>query len=428
MADTGFGRALEHLRSIADGNGHTQGKLFERLIGSFLKTDRLYADRFTDVWLWDDYPGRNGRPDFGIDLVAKEPDGSLCAIQCKFYADKRLVKSDIDSFLEAGSRSEFRHMMLGSDDHGGAAGHTPSSRSEFQHMMLVYSGRGYGSRVEEALNGHKCQALNFESLASSSIDWPDLAAGLTEVRRREPYELMDHQKQALNDVVTSLNGGGGGDRWQMLMACGTGKTLTSLRIAERLAEGKGRFLVLYAVPSISLMHQVIRYWSEQRTVPQAYIGVCSDPKVSHGERTEIPIVEMEIGVSTDKCRIASALKRDTGRMTVVFATYHSMEAVMNAQKMTKVAFDLVVCDEAHRTTGMEGRSSFTLVHNDENMVARKRLYMTATPKIYRTRASNADNTLYSMDRQSVYGRGGGPIRGRTISDTEFLSQHGRIMA
>ena len=185
MADTGFGRALEHLRSVADGNGHTKGKLFERLIRSFLKTDRLYVDRFTDVWLWDDYPGRNGRPDFGIDLVAKEPDGSLCAIQCKFYADKRLAKPDVDSFLEAGSRLEF------------------------QHMMLVYSGRGYGSGVEDALNGHKCQALNFESLASSSIDWPDLAAGLTEVRRREPYELMDHQKQALNDVVTSLNGGGG---------------------------------------------------------------------------------------------------------------------------------------------------------------------------------------------------------------------------
>ena len=381
VTDTGFGRALEHLRSVADGNGHTKGKLFERLIRSFLKTDRLYTDRFTDVWLWNDYPDRNGRPDFGIDLVAKEPDGSLCAIQCKFYADKRLAKPDIDSFLEGGSRSEF------------------------QHMMLVYSGRGYGKKVEEALNGHKCQALNFESLASSSIDWPDLAAGLTEVRQGEPYDLMDHQKQALNDVVAGFNGE---NRGQMLMACGTGKTLTSLRIAERLAEGKDRFLVLYAVPSISLMHQAIRYWSEQRTVPQAYIGVCSDPSVSHGERTEIPIVEMEIGVSTDERRIASALKRDTGRMTVMFATYHSMGAVMKAQKMANVAFDLVVCDEAHRTTGIEGRSSFTLVHNDENIVARKRLYMTATPKIYkaalRTRASNADNTLYSMDRQSVYGQ------------------------
>ena len=381
MADTGFGRALEHLRSVADGDGHTEGKLFERLIMSFLKADRLYADRFTEVWLWNDYPGRNGRPDFGIDLVARESDGSLCAIQCKFYADKRLVKSDIDSFLEAGSRSEF------------------------QHMMLVYSGKGYGKKVEDALSGHKCQALNFESLASSSIDWPDLAAGLTKVNRIDPYELMEHQKQALNDVATGL---GKAERGQMLMACGTGKTLTSLRIAESLAEGKSGFLVLYAVPSISLMHQVIRYWSEQRTISHSYIGVCSDPKVSHGEKTEIPIVEMEIGVSTDERRIASALKRDMGRMTVVFATYQSMESVMEAQKMAKVPFDLVISDEAHRTTGIEGRSSFTLVHSDENIVARKRLYMTATPKIYRaasrTIASNADNTLYSMDRQSVYGR------------------------
>ena len=381
MADTGFGLALEHLRSVADGNGNTQGKLFERLIKSFLKADRLYAERFTEVWLWDDYPGRNGRPDFGIDLVAKEPDGSLCAIQCKFYADKRLAKSDIDSFLEA------------------------SARLEFQHKMLVYSGKGYGKKVEDALSGHKCQALNFKSLANSSINWPDLAVGLTEVSRRDPYELMEHQKQALDDVATGL---GKAERGQMLMACGTGKTLTSLRIAERLAEGKGQFLVLYAVPSISLMHQAIRYWSEQRAVPQAYVGVCSDPKVSHGEKTEIPIVEMEIGVSTDERRIASALKRDTGKMTVVFATYQSMEAVMEAQKMAKVPFDLVICDEAHRTTGIEGRSSFTLVHSDENIEARKRLYMTATPKIYRaasrTRANNTDYTLYSMDNESTYGR------------------------
>ena len=151
----GFARALRHLRAVADGNGNTEGRLFERLIESFLKTDPIYSDRFEQVWMWDDYPGRGGRSDFGIDLVARERDGSLCAVQCKFFNDRPLTKRHVDSFLEAGSRAEF------------------------QHMMLVYTGKGYGRKVEDALAGHDCQILDFESLASSPLDWPDLAAGLT---------------------------------------------------------------------------------------------------------------------------------------------------------------------------------------------------------------------------------------------------------
>ena len=371
MADTEFGRVLEHLRSIADDNGRTQGRLFERLVRSFLKADQLYADKFEDVWLWDDWPGRR-ESDPGIDLVAKEKDGSLCAIQCKFYTNHTLTKRDIDSFLEAGSRSDFHS------------------------MMLVYTGRGYGKKAEAALAGHECKVVNFESLAGSHIDWPDLAAGLTEVRRREPHELWEHQKDALDDVAAGLDKH---DRGQLLMACGTGKTLTSLRIAERMV-GKGG-LVLYAVPSISLMHQAIRYWSEQRTIPHAYVGVCSDPKVSHGESVDIPIVEMEIGVSTDEDKIASALRKYGDRMTVVFTTYQSMEAIVKAQRISGVPFDLVLCDEAHRTTGTESGSSFTLVHSDENVRAGKRIYMTATPRIYKaaakTKADQAGRELYSMD-------------------------------
>ena len=133
-----FGQVLEHLRGVANDDGNTKGNLFERLIQSFLQTDELYRDRFRNVWLWNEYPGRNGRPDFGIDIVAEEHGGSLCAMQCKFYAKKTIVKPDIDSFLEAGSRNEF-----GS-------------------MMLFYTSMGYGKKVEDALNGHNCTAFNFE--------------------------------------------------------------------------------------------------------------------------------------------------------------------------------------------------------------------------------------------------------------------------
>lgn len=382
MTDSGFSKALNHLRTIADGNGRTKGKLFEKLAKSFLETDRMYASRFDAVWLWSEYPDRRGRSDFGVDLVAREKkDGSLCAIQCKFYDDKKLAKSDIDSFLEAGSRSEF------------------------QSMILFYSASGYGKNVEEALKGHGCRVINFLSLVNSNIDWPDLTAGITNVKRRKPYDLWKYQRTAVDDVRSGLKQS---NRGQLIMACGTGKTLVSLRMAEEMVGAGG--LVLYAVPSISLMRQAIRYWSEHYTVPQSYVGVCSDTSVSHGEKVDIPIMEMEIGVSTDGERIASAMRRDPSKMTVIFTTYQSMEAVAKAQKLSGEQFDLVLCDEAHRTTGIERGKSFTLIHDDQTIKARKRVYMTATPKIYKaaakTRAAQDDEILYSMDdksSRSVYG-------------------------
>lgn len=386
---TSFGQALKHLRSIANDDGTTKGKLFEKLVKSFLQTDEIYMDRFSTVWLWDEYPDRGSRSDFGIDIVAEERNGSRCAIQCKFYSKKTITKQDIDSFLEAGSRSEF-----GS-------------------MMLFYTAKGYGKKVEEALKGHNCQALNFESLANSNVDWPDLANGITEITLKPKYELRDDQNTALTNMIDGFDKN---DRGQMIMACGTGKTLVSLKIAESMV-GKGG-LVLYAVPSISLMHQSIRYWSEQRSIPHGYVGVCSDPKVSHGEKTEIPIVEMEVRVTTDSDKIAKSFKHDRKKMTVVFSTYQSMEVIVKAQKKTNSKFDLVLCDEAHRTTGIEhdvssktgvsnenAKSSFMLVHN--NISARKRLYMTATPKLYlpaaKTKATRANAKPYSMDDPDMFG-------------------------
>ena len=386
---TSFGQALRHLRSVANDDGTTKGKLFEKLVKSFLQTDEIYMDRFSTVWLWAEYPDRGDRSDFGIDIVAEERDGSMCAIQCKFYSKKTIVKQDIDSFLEAGSRSEF------------------------SSMMLVYTANKYGKKVEEALKGHVCQALNFESLANSNVDWPDLANGITKIKSKPKYELRDDQNEAMNNVI---NGFDKNDRGQMIMACGTGKTLVSLKIAEKMI-GKGG-LVLYAVPSISLMHQAIRYWSEQRSIPHGYVGVCSDPKVSHGENTDIPIVEMEVHVTTDVNKIKKKFKRNEEKMTVVFSTYQSMEVIVKAQKKANSKFDLVLCDEAHRTTGIEhdvssktgvsnenAKSSFMLVHN--NISAKKRLYMTATPKLYRpaakTKAARVNAKPYSMDDPVMFG-------------------------
>ena len=379
MTEIEFKNVLGELRKASRGKSTTKGRLFERLVKSFLLTSNIYKSKFSDVYMWNDYPDRDGRGDFGIDLVAVTHKGKKCAIQCKFFSDKRLEKSDIDSFLEAGSRSEF------------------------DTMMLVYVAKGYGRNAEDALNGHGCELLSFESLSQSNVEWPDLAAGHVAVKRKKPFELMEHQNEAVTKVVSGLEKA---DRGQMIMACGTGKTITALHIAEKMYGDGG--LILYVVPSISLMQQTIRTWSEQRRIPHMYIGVCSDPKVSHNEKSDIPLMEMraEVGVTTDPARIAKSLKRNGDSMTVVFSTYQSMGAIVNAQKIRNAEkFDLVICDEAHRTTGVEEsdeKSPFLLVHNDVN--ATRRLYMTATQRVYtasaKSKAKGMDMEVYSMDENS----------------------------
>ena len=212
-ADTvSFGQVLEHLRSVAKDDGTTKGKLFERLIQSFLQTDELYRDRFRNVWLWNDYPGKNGSRDFGIDIVAEEHGGILCAMQCKFYAKKTIRK--------------IRHRQL--------------PRGRLQERVRLHDAvlhrRGYGKNAEGALNGHDCKAFNFESLANSNVDWPDLASGITDIRPRPKYKLRNDQEEALSNVEAGF---GKSDRGQMIMACGTGKTLISIKMAESMAGRAG---------------------------------------------------------------------------------------------------------------------------------------------------------------------------------------------
>ncbi|MDE0659749.1 MAG: DEAD/DEAH box helicase family protein [Gammaproteobacteria bacterium] len=255
-----------------------------------------------------------------------------------------------------------------------------------------------------------CTVLRFGDLASRPFDWPDLSAVAPEKLRyfETLFELRPHQEEALDDV---LEGFAGADRGKLIMACGTGKTFTALRIAEAVAGEGGR--VLYLVPSISLFAQVMREWGTQKSVPHRYVGICSD--VSAGRHSEdATIMELEIPVTTRPDRISEALRADRpGHMAVVFCTYHSLSLVERAQEEGAPLFDLILCDEAHRTTGVErpgdgGTSPFVLVHDKTRIRGRKRLYMTATPRIYtessKAKAAVHDADVFSMDEVDTYGR------------------------
>ena len=389
--ETGFQGALNYIRESAAPQ-YLIGNEFERLMKQYLSVDPLYKERFTDVYLWKEWAALRTEydgVDIGIDLVARESNGEYCAIQCKCFAeDTRVTKPQIDSFISA------------------------SAGEVFTKRILVHTGAELGPNVRRTIEplGSNFQVIGYGHLASRPIDWPDLRREVPEQLdyRIERFKLRDHQQKAFDDVI---NGFKDSNRGKLIMACGTGKTFTALRIAEEIAGIGGR--VLYLVPSLGLFSQAMREWAEQQGVHHRYIGICSD--TSTGKKSEdVPIQELEIPVTTDPLKISNALEEtDKDAMTVVFCTYHSLPIVESAQEQGAPAFDIVLCDEAHRTTGIEEAgeetetSPFVLVHNADRIRAKKRLYMTATPRLYtegaKAKAARHEIEVFSMDDPATYG-------------------------
>ncbi len=284
--DNEFYSALNYIRENAN-TQYGKGKLFERLIRTYLLEDPFYQKRFSEVYLWSEWAEL--RPEFdgidiGIDLVAQERDDGYCAIQCKCYAENtRISKGDIDTFISY------------------------SNRAPFTARIFVDTARDWSANVYRTLDGLQppCQRISTADLASRPVKWPDLSVETTEHLdyQQERFSLRTHQRQAFDEVI---NGFKDADRGKLIMACGTGKTFTALRIAEEIAGIGGR--VLYLVPSIGLFSQAMREWAEQQSIPHRYIGICSDTKA--GKTTEdASILELEIPVTTDPTDISDALQK-----------------------------------------------------------------------------------------------------------------------
>lgn len=373
-----------------------KGDKFERLVRRWLELDPSWAERFSKVFMWADWPGRGNRQDNGIDLVAIEDETGLAwAVQCKFFAaDHYVTKGDVDTFL------------------------SESGKHPFAGRLIVATTDRWNSAAEQAIGDQQIPVLRIglTDLLDSPVDWGQFSFSSPDDLHLLPGKtLRPHQVAALEAVRAGFESH---DRGKLIMACGTGKTFTSLRIAEDLV-GVGRS-VLFLVPSIALLSQSLREWSQEALLPLRCFAVCSDAKVGKGkggEGEDISVVDLEIPATTDPARLIGQVQGNPAagidRMTVVFSTYQSIDVINQAQRMGLSHFDLIICDEAHRTTGAtltgQDESAFVRVHDDDYIGGAKRLYMTATPRIYddaskaKAKDREQDVLLASMDDESLFG-------------------------
>ncbi|WP_165060689.1 type ISP restriction/modification enzyme [Adlercreutzia sp. ZJ154] len=393
----------EALASILDESqtAKEQGTKYEALCAYFLKADPFWSNFYSRVGTleqaaaWPDSPVYGQNQDIGIDLLAQTAvGGEWHAIQCKCYdPEKPLPKGVCDSFFAA---------LMNNDD--------------FSGWLIMTSAGGPGRNLEAQMSGDLSCFIDTAKMAASGLDWSHFIDGLPP-EKRVTYDPRPHQREAIDSILTAF---GEQDRCKAIMACGTGKTLMSLRLTEEWLNGNPG-VVLFCAPSISLVGQSMREWMAQARIPISPLVVCSDAKASRrGGEDSMPmtLADFEYPATTNPESLMRSYEahRRSNRdgAIVVFSTYQSIDVIHQAQGLGLPEFDLIICDEAHRTTGnaLPGvstteASAFMKVHYDENVRAKKRLYMTATPRIYgetaKRKGAEEDYTIASMDDEGIYG-------------------------
>ena len=385
-----------------------KGAKFEKLMRLYLQVAPEYNGKFKEIWLWDDFPYKKdfSGKDTGIDLVALTVEGDYWAIQCKCYAkDARITKDGVDSFLATSSK-EFHNANM--------------ETTRFAYRLWISTTNNWNSEAERTIQNQNPPVLRIglADLENAPIEWEKLLKGDANALVAK-YPLREHQKAARDSVHQYFKTA---DRGKLIMACGTGKTFTSLRIAENETNSNG--LILFLVPSIALLGQTLREWSAQAEKPIYPICICSDAKSTQQKEHDGSVVDLALPASTDvknitKQYLAAKMEQSKkGGMIVVFSTYQSIDVISNAQKQINhqqkdsFIFDLVICDEAHRTTGViindKEEASFTKIHDNAWVNAKKRLYMTATPRLYtdasKKKAEEGNVILCSMDDEVIYGK------------------------
>ena len=356
-----------------------RGRQFEHFVKWFLTTDPEWSTQVAKIWLWDEWAGRWGR-DCGIDLVFEHRNGTTWAVQAKCYApDYEVTKSDIDKFL------------------------SETSRKVIDHRLLIATTDMLGANARKVCEGQEKPVVRYllSDFEKASVDYPESLGALSSGKRKPAPKPRPYQVEAIENVAREFEAV---DRGQLLMACGTGKTLVSMWIKERL--DARRTLVL--VPSLGLLSQIVSDWTSAANTPFDVLCVCSDQTVGKREEDEAvtSVTELPFPVTGDQGEIARFIRGDGNR--VVFSTYQSSPLIEAAQKDPTVpSFDLILADEAHRCAGkVDG--AFATVLDGKKLRGAKRLFATATPRTYssslKAKAGEVGVEVVGMDDEAVFGK------------------------
>ncbi|NHA50379.1 DEAD/DEAH box helicase [Helicobacter pylori] len=377
-----------------------KGSLFEKISKQFL-LEHDSANEYESIDLWYDWELRGKERDKGIDIVITTSNKEYIAVQCKFHQNS-ISYNDISPFLtqllSGVGEVKFKKGIIIS---------TSNLTSEALKAIEQIRSTGMGIDIDE---------ITEEDFIYSRIDWEKFDPTKTEdeiplcdKKRPRPHqtEAIEKTKEYFSDPKNA--------RGKLIMACGTGKTYTSLKIMEALDPK----ITLFLAPSIALLSQTFREYAQEKSEPFYASIVCSDDKTGQSkdkDNDDIKFSELPIKASTRLKDILSVYEKaqKENKRFIIFSTYQSALCIKEAQEAGLGGIDLIICDEAHRTVGAmysnnerDDKNAFTLCHSDGNIKAKKRLYMTATPKVYsessKAKAKESDNVIYSMDDEETFG-------------------------
>ncbi len=391
----------EKLQAIP--NQRLKGSWFEKVSKRFLK-EHDSADEYESIDLWSDWELRGKEGDRGIDMVITTASKEYIAVQCKFHQDS-VSLNDLSTFLSK--------LQSGVGEIG------------FKKGIIISTSNLSSNALEEIEQIRKSKGIDIveiseEDFIYSQIDWEKFDPTQTqgEIPLCDKKKPRPHQIEAIKATKEYFSNPKN-TRGKLIMACGTGKTYTSLKIMEALDPK----ITLFLAPSIALLSQTFREYAQEKSEPFYASIVCSDDKVGKGKKNkndddtdDINFSELPLKPSTSPKDILSVQKKaqKENKRFIIFSTYQSALRIKEAQEAGLGEIDLVICDEAHRTVGAlyssnerDDKNAFTLCHSDEHIQAKKRLYMTATPKVYsessKAKAKESDNAIYSMDDADIFG-------------------------
>ncbi len=377
-----------------------KGSLFEKISKQFLQ-EHDSANEYESIDLWSDFKLRGNKGDRGIDMVITTASKEYIAVQCKFHQDN-ISLNDISTFLsqlQAGvGEVRFKKGIIIST--------SKLTRAALEEIEQIRSA-GMGIDIDE---------ITEEDFIYSCIDWEKFDPTKTEdeIPLCDKKRPRPHQKEAIEKTKEYFSNPKNA-RGKLIMACGTGKTYTSLKIMEALDPK----IMLFLAPSIALLSQTFREYAQEKSDPFYASIVCSDDKTGKSkneDNDDIKFSELPLKPSTRLEDILSVYEKaqKENKRFIIFSTYQSALRIKEVQEAGLNGIDLIICDEAHRTVGAmyssnerDDKNAFTLCHSDENIKAKKRLYMTATPKVYsessKAKAKESDNVIYSMDDAEIFG-------------------------